>query len=255
MHPFPSFCSLVSLFSHRLILNRKIRRAFTEGSGYVTEQPSRGIRAECPQRTLQATPSPPPPTPETFPLAVEIKVPTRSSTRESKPESGNRHPAKGNERRKEQTLCSADDRGPCVRKIRERQRGRGSERAVERPPPIIHRSYGEAERPWSGAPQQAYLPGTKRNGLRRGLALTGKPQFAVKQSAVRRDAFPIPPLPFPRLSAPRSLTAKMSAYFLRRRSGHAAEKPSRIVPWRDLNAVRRDTFSIPRSPAFPRPVP
>ena len=34
---------------------------------------------------------------------------------------------------------------------------------------------------------------------------------------------------------------------LRRRSNHAAEKPGRIVPWRDLNAMRRDTSPNPCS--------
>ena len=38
---------------------------------------------------------------------------------------------------------------------------------------------------------------------------------------------------------------------LRRRSNHAAEKPGRIVPWRDLNAMRRDTSPFPRSPVPP----
>ncbi len=48
-------------------------------------------------------------------------------------------------------------------------------------------------------------------------------------SAVRRDTSPILALPFPRLPAPRSLTAKMSADFLRRRSNHGTEKPNGCV--------------------------
>ena len=51
-----------------------------------------------------------------------------------------------------------------------------------------------------------------------------------ERSAIRRDTSPILALPFPRLSVPRSLTAKMSADFLRRRSGHAAQAPGRVIP-------------------------
>ena len=75
-------------------------------------------------------------------------------------------------------------------------------------------------------------------------------------NAMRRDTFSIPRSP--RRPAPRSLTAKMAADFLRRRSGHAAEKPGRIEPWRDLNAMRRDTSPNPRSlvpPPFRAPFP
>ena len=86
-----------------------------------------------------------------------------------------------------------------------------------------------------------------------------------ERSAMRRDECRAPVLrSFPqKVGSERSgvKRARLQALsrcerdLLRRRSDHAAEKPGRIEPWRDLNAVRCDTFPIPRFPAVPRPVP
>ncbi len=73
--------------------------------------------------------------------------------------------------------------------------------------------------------------------------------------AMRRDTHPILALPFPRRSAPRSLPAKMSADFLRRRSGHAAQAPGGLCPPGTERNTPRHVPPIPALPFPRRPAP
>ncbi len=61
-----------------------------------------------------------------------------------------------------------------------------------------------------------------------------------ERSAIRRDTSPILAHPFPRLSVPRSLTAKTSADFLRRRSGQWSVGSRAGYTRRERSAMRRD---------------